>query len=280
MTDNQKNIIGTILLNMSASTLPVTEEMISNLVDMNDNMNTMMYGTPKLTPEEREEVITALHAALFVRIDRGHFVKENDHTPWYMAAKAENSSKFWDRYRLYLLKEKHWNGDTINELDKTTDEIMDLLGNPDQADGFMRRGLCIGDVQSGKTSTYIGLINKAADAHYRVIILLTGTIEKLRRQTQQRIDGNRQNYRRIDTHGIIVVERSTTINVYTRGRHSDINGVETPGTVAGMGGGNSGLQEQWFICPAVVQGEGNHTNHLLSLGTRTIIYFWFNDAQA
>ena len=58
-----------------------------------------------------------------------------------MAAKAENASKFWDRYRLYLLKEKHWNGDTINELDKTTDEIMDLLGNPDQVDGFMRRGL-------------------------------------------------------------------------------------------------------------------------------------------
>lgn len=188
MTDNQKNIIGTILLNMSASTLPVTEEMIANLVDMNDDMNTMMYGTPKMTPEERKEVINALHAALFVRIDRGHFVKENDHMPWYMAAKAENTSKFWDRYRLYLLKEKHWNGDTINELDKTTDEIMDLLGNPDQGDGFMRRGLCIGDVQSGKTSTYIGLINKAADAHYRVIILLTGTIEKLRRQTQQRID--------------------------------------------------------------------------------------------
>lgn len=188
MTDNQKNIIGTILLNMSANTLPVTEEMIANLVDMNDNMNTMMYGTPKMTPEERNEVINALHAALFVRIDRGHFVKENDHMPWYMAAKAENTSKFWDRYRLYLLKEKHWNGDTINELDKTTDEIMDLLGNPNQGDGFMRRGLCIGDVQSGKTSTYIGLINKAADAHYRVIILLTGTIEKLRRQTQQRID--------------------------------------------------------------------------------------------
>lgn len=93
--------------------------------------------------------------------------------------RQENSSKFWDRYRLYLLREKHWNGDTINELDKTTDEIMDLLGNPNQTDGFMRRGLCIGDVQSGKTSTYIGLVNKAADAHYRVIILLTGTIEKI-----------------------------------------------------------------------------------------------------
>ena len=189
MTDNQKNIVGAILLNMSANTVPITEDMISKLVDMNDNMNSMMYGTPKLTTEERDEVIAALHAALFVRIDRGHFVKEKDHTPWYMAAKAENGSKFWDRYRLYLLKEKHWNGDTINELDKTTDEIMDLLRNPEQLDGPpIRRGLCIGDVQSGKTSSYIGLINKAADAHYRVIILLTGTIEKLRRQTQQRID--------------------------------------------------------------------------------------------
>ena len=87
-----------------------------------------------------------------------------------------------------MQKEQHWNKDTVNELDKTTDEIMDLLGNPDSANSFLYRGLCIGDVQSGKTSTYIGLINKAADAHYRVIILLTGTIEKLRRQTQQRID--------------------------------------------------------------------------------------------
>ena len=31
MTDNQKNIIGTILLNMSASTIPVTEEMIATV---------------------------------------------------------------------------------------------------------------------------------------------------------------------------------------------------------------------------------------------------------
>ena len=188
MTDNQNNIIGKILMDMSASVIPATEAMIAMMVDMYDTSNAMTLGTTRLTSEERDQVIAELHASLCVRIDRGHFVKERDHKPWYMAAKAENASKFWDRYRLYLLQEKHWNGDTINELDRTTDEIMDLLGNPDQMDGFMRRGLCIGDVQSGKTSTYIGLINKAADAHYRVIILLTGTIEKLRRQTQQRID--------------------------------------------------------------------------------------------
>lgn len=188
MTDNQNNIIGKILMDMSASVIPATEAMIAMMVDMYDTSNAMTLGTTRLTPEERDQVIAELHASLCVRIDRGHFVKEHDHKPWYMAAKAENTSKFWERYRLYLMKEKHWNGDTVNKLDQTTDDIMDLLGNPDQVDGFMRRGLCIGDVQSGKTSTYIGLINKAADAHYRVIILLTGTIEKLRRQTQQRID--------------------------------------------------------------------------------------------
>ena len=188
MTDNQKNIVGTILMNTSNTSNPITEEFIEKLVDSYDKFNNLTLGTPRLSPEERSEVIAELHTSLFVRIDRGHFVKEKDHTPWYIAAKADKPSKFWDRYCLYLQKEQHWNKDIINELDKTTDEIMDLLGNPEQEEPFLRRGLCIGDVQSGKTSTYIGLLNKAADANYRVIILLTGTIEKLRRQTQQRID--------------------------------------------------------------------------------------------
>lgn len=187
MTDAQKNIVGAVLILLNNSRVAVTEEIISQMVDMQEKMG-IFTGADPLTEAEREEVIASLHAALLVRIDRGHCIKEKDHTPWYIAAKANQSSNFWDRYSIYLQKEQHWNGDTINELDKTTDEIMDLLGNPEQTDGFLRRGLCIGDVQSGKTSTYIGLINKAADAHYRVVILLTGTIEKLRRQTQQRID--------------------------------------------------------------------------------------------
>lgn len=188
MTDYQKSLVGTILMNTGNTAVPITEEFIEQLVDSYDNLNSLTLGTPRLTPEERTEVIAELHTSLFVRIDRGHYVKEKDHTPWYIAAKADKPSKFWDRYRLYLQKEQHWNKDIINELDKTTDEIMDLLGDPEQDEPFLRRGLCIGDVQSGKTSTYIGLLNKAADANYRVIILLTGMIEKLRRQTQQRID--------------------------------------------------------------------------------------------
>lgn len=205
MTDNQKNIIATILVNISASKKTIPEEQISGMVDMYDQTNSIMFGTPRLSEEERKEVVAELHAVLQIKIDRGHFVKEGDHDPWYMAAKANNPSKFWDRYRLYLIKEKHWNKDTIDELDKSTDEIMDLLGDPSQDFQSPRRGLCIGDVQSGKTSTYIGLINKAADAHYRVIILLTGTIEKLRRQTQQRID---EGFIGLDSYAFTVLENN------------------------------------------------------------------------
>ena len=50
MTDNQKNIIGTILLNMSASTIPVTEEMIAtvykgNIIKINNGLPILRRDT-------------------------------------------------------------------------------------------------------------------------------------------------------------------------------------------------------------------------------------------
>ena len=49
------------------------------------------------------------------------------------------------------------------------------------------RGLVIGNVQSGKTSNMAGLIAKAADDGYNMFIILTGTIENLRKQTEERL---------------------------------------------------------------------------------------------
>ena len=180
MTNNQKKVIGQALMQFDEDTA-VTEENISKYVDVLSMLN-------PLTEDQKAEVIRELHSKLEVRIDHGACVKEKNHTPWYNAAKASMNPEFWNRYRIYLQREQGWNNTVLDELDRSTDEIMDLLGNPRQAETFQRRGLCIGDIQSGKTSNYIALINKAADAGYRVIILLTGTIEKLRRQTQGRVD--------------------------------------------------------------------------------------------
>ncbi len=76
----------------------------------------------------------------------------------------------------------------IGTLDRVTDEILDVLGDPVRICQWKRRGLVLGDVQAGQTTTYTALSCKAADAGYRLIILLTGTLENLRRQTQERLD--------------------------------------------------------------------------------------------
>ncbi|MBP1644838.1 MAG: putative endonuclease [Bacteroidetes bacterium] len=106
--------------------------------------------------------------------------------PWLNEEKANINFELWNRYKLYMSKEDP--SFPINELDDFTDKILDKCVNPVKKGSWDRRGMVVGHVQSGKTSNYIGLINKATDAGYKVIIIIAGTISSLRRQTQERID--------------------------------------------------------------------------------------------
>lgn len=67
------------------------------------------------------------------------------------------------------------------------------------------------------------------------------------------------------------------MTISLRGYYGDIHRVEASGTAAGMGRSNSGLQKQRVVSPAVVQGEGNNDNYILSLGTGTVVCCPFND---
>lgn len=111
---------------------------------------------------------------------------------WYDDRKAEIEPKFWTRYKDYLVDTKHFSPNIVSTLGEDTldQKLMNYILDPkaDYPHPVLRRGLIIGDVQSGKTSTYIGFICKAADAGYKVFILLTGTIESLRKQTQERVE--------------------------------------------------------------------------------------------
>ena len=69
-----------------------------------------------------------------------------------------------------------------------THEIMNALANPRKGTVRERMGMVFGYVQSGKTAHYIGIINKAFDAGYRIVIVLSGIHNSLRSQTQSRID--------------------------------------------------------------------------------------------
>ena len=139
-----------------------------------------------------EDVVTEarrmLHASFEIRMDRGQtIVGEDEHEPWLASRKAEIDPFYWSRYREFLTR-GGWSPGVVSTLDQSLNEILDLLGNPAEARPWRRRGLVVGDVQSGKTATYAGLINKASDAGYRMVILLTGTLENVRRQTQERLD--------------------------------------------------------------------------------------------
>ena len=109
---------------------------------------------------------------------------------WYTSNPPTNNF-FWNRYKNYLRINNKVDYESLKRLEEETlPNIMNCLGDPNESfDGQrLRRGLVIGDVQSGKTSTYAGLICMAADAGYKVVILLTGITENLRVQTQGRID--------------------------------------------------------------------------------------------
>lgn len=145
----------------------------------------------KVDDETFQHVIRVLHTRLQISMDTGIAVVGNEpHKPWLHARRADIDSYYWNRYKQQLEFNKGWNERVVNSLGNVTDEILDLLGDPEDRTPWQRRGLVLGDVQSGKTATYTALINKAVDAGYRVVILLAGIQENLRRQTQERLDAD------------------------------------------------------------------------------------------
>ncbi len=141
-----------------------------------------------LTDKEIEQVSIEIKSQLSIKLDKGILIEERSHEKWFLAKKAKLDMKYWERYKSYLLQDKKFSNKVVNTMDDVLDTLTDLLGDPSRDISFKRRGLIIGDVQSGKTANYLGLICKGVDAGYKVVVLMTGTIEQLRKQTQQRID--------------------------------------------------------------------------------------------
>ena len=167
----------------------------SKIGDVNpteEDIKQAIEDVSKLMPmdsQEKSYIEKQLQASYKVRMDLGNSVV-NDVTyhPWISSRKAEIDFYYWNRYYKYLEVDQGWKTDVIDTLGKVSDDILDLCGNPAEEGRWKRKGLVLGDIQSGKTSNYLALCNKAADAGYKIIILLTGTIEGLRKQTQERVD--------------------------------------------------------------------------------------------
>lgn len=108
--------------------------------------------------------------------------------PWYAEARKQRTNIYWTDYETYLRDTKKWDAEAIGSLDETTTDVIERLSDPTRSAVKQTKGLVVGYVQSGKTANFTGVVAKAIDAGYRLIIVLTGTIEILRAQTQRRMD--------------------------------------------------------------------------------------------
>ncbi|MEU6179570.1 Z1 domain-containing protein [Streptomyces coeruleorubidus] len=111
----------------------------------------------------------------------------DEFTPWYTPQSQQGRPWYWPSYRS-CLEQKGWAPEAVAGLDVATDAVVERLADPTQSAAYQSKGLVVGYVQSGKTANFSGVIAKAVDAGYRLIIVLGGTLNMLRAQTQRRLD--------------------------------------------------------------------------------------------
>lgn len=134
-------------------------------------------------------IVKSIEATMNSTMEVGVFITEqtsNHDKNWIQRISREE--KIYSLSYENLLKNKGMSPVIIDTISKSNDDVLSLLDDPRKTEHFQRRGLVIGDVQSGKTGNYLSLVTKAADAGYRFIIIIAGIHNNLRRQTQQRVD--------------------------------------------------------------------------------------------
>jgi Z1 domain len=138
--------------------------------------------------EQIVAIVQELETRLIVKVGRAtRLVDMTGHVAWYFGDRKEGR-RFFRRYSDFLLQDQGWSPATIDAIDLSTDLIMEQIEDPNRDGPWDRRGLVVGHVQFGKTANYAGLASKAADAGYKLIIVLAGMHNALRQQTQRRMD--------------------------------------------------------------------------------------------
>lgn len=136
-----------------------------------------------------KEVINRYVSEVGIKTFDPEFIdREIESNYWLYKEKDKIPHPFFDRYKQYLANDG-FERPVIQNIENTCEQILARCANPKTAAPTeKKKGLAVGDVQSGKTANYLGLINMAYDYGYRIVILLAGTTNSLRNQTQKRTD--------------------------------------------------------------------------------------------
>lgn len=172
-----------------------TKEFVDNLFPAlkSDIQNAGAYiGLPSVdetTLESYFEVAKKEFLSIYP-IDPGitHSLTKKGYITW-LDKKREDEIEwnYSDRYFRYLLKSGR-SPKVVDETAYSSLSILRKMANPKSKNFTFSKGLVVGAVQSGKTANFNAVINRAIDAGYVLIIVLSGIMEDLRSQTQGRIE--------------------------------------------------------------------------------------------
>jgi hypothetical protein len=136
---------------------------------------------PDATLEEAAKILAAELGEVYDKPRKGS-VGTVTHR-WYTG--PDEDSRQWNQLKKRLAA-ANWDEDSINAVDFNSTRILarTVAPNGDSTSEESGRGLVIGYVQSGKTTSFMSVASKAADAGYRLIVVLSGVTNNLRTQTQ------------------------------------------------------------------------------------------------
>lgn len=117
-------------------------------------------------------------------VTRLQAIEQAKESAWYEGP-GEDPGSLW--YGLRSRLSEALDEDTVESVDRSSTEVVSLMADPNMPT-VRKKGLVVGYVQSGKTSNYAAVVAKAVDAGYRLVIILAGMHNNLRRQTQVRLD--------------------------------------------------------------------------------------------
>jgi len=134
-----------------------------------------------------EHLVERIKTLVSVDMLTGTLLKDKSpHKEW--ARDTDIPWDCWDGYKEMLGIEQGFPDAVLRTIGDDTLKVLDQLGDPKNVEDWYRKGLVLGHVQSGKTSNYGGLVNRAADAGYKIFIIIAGIHTNLRNQTQKRMN--------------------------------------------------------------------------------------------
>ena len=115
--------------------IPPPEE--AEIDEMLRRLATVFPATPTIVDEARKR----LHSSFAIAMEQGQTIKR-DYRPWLDSRRAVIEPFYWNRYR-QLLVNSDWPPLVVGTLDRSMDELLDLLGDPEEAERWSRRGLVV-----------------------------------------------------------------------------------------------------------------------------------------